>query len=674
MPTILCIDDETALRRIITAELRDSGYDTIEAADGREGLEAIQTHRPDLILCDVGMPGMDGFELLRRYRQRRIDEVERPFIFLSALADRMEVIEGRRLGADDYLAKPVDMDLMLAMVSTRLAQARRVGARANELAETNRALAEELADRLRSERELRAAKERSDEAARLKSDFLAMMSHEIRTPLNGILGMLRFLLETRLDREQKDFAETALYSGEALLTILNDVLDYSKLEAGKLDIETVPFEPARLITSVVGLMASRTRDKGLALDHAVDVRVPKVVLGDPHRLRQILLNLIGNGIKFTERGSVSVALRLEDIEGDDARLEFSVADTGIGIAEADKAKLFEDYSQVDASISRRFGGTGLGLAISRKLVNLMGGEIGVDSAAGQGSRFWFRLPAPVGAGNRALRDDAAEPESDGSPPPLRILLAEDNLVNQKVAAGLLSRHGHTVDIVGDGKAAVAAVAAGSYDVVLMDMIMPGVDGLEAARRIRELGNHKGEVPIIALTGNALKGDDERCLAAGMDGYVSKPIDRARLFSELRRCTGARGGGGGSFDRDACGPEPVLDPRQLDELEAALGTGNVAALAGDLISASEALIEELADARHEGRLERLAAAGHDFKSMAGTFGLSALHRLAEAVELASREGRLTEAEALAKRIPDCYREARVRIRARYPEADAASGET
>ncbi|MBF0095564.1 MAG: response regulator, partial [Alphaproteobacteria bacterium] len=268
MPTILCIDDETALRRIITAELRDSGYDTIEAADGREGLEAIQTHRPDLILCDVGMPGMDGFELLRRYRQRRIDEVERPFIFLSALADRMEVIEGRRLGADDYLAKPVDMDLMLAMVSTRLAQARRVGARANELAETNRALAEELADRLRSERELRAAKERSDEAARLKSDFLAMMSHEIRTPLNGILGMLRFLLETRLDREQKDFAETALYSGEALLTILNDVLDYSKLEAGKLDIETVPFEPARLITSVVGLMASRTRDKGLALDHA----------------------------------------------------------------------------------------------------------------------------------------------------------------------------------------------------------------------------------------------------------------------------------------------------------------------------------------------------------------------------------------------------------------------
>lgn len=662
---ILCIDDEPALRRLIAAELRDAGYTTLEAANGREGLEMIRAHLPDLILCDVTMPEMNGFELLRQCRLGRSGEEECPFIFLSALSDRADVIEGRRLGADDYLTKPVDMDLMLAMIATRLAQTRRVGARADGLAEANRVLVKEIASRLRIERELRKAKERSEEATRAKTDFLAMMSHEIRTPMTGILGMMRLLLDTRLDPEQRDFAETALYSGEALLTILNDVLDYSKLEVGKLEIEKVPFEPERLIASVVNLMASRAHDKGLRLEQEIHPGVPRVLRGDPNRVRQILLNLIGNAIKFTETGSVKVGLRLEESGNDQVMLVFSVTDTGIGISDGNQDKLFEDFTQADASISRRYGGTGLGLAICRKLVTLMGGAIGVDSSVGAGSHFWFRFPAEACDASGVSRDRESAVEDDL--PTLRILLAEDNLVNQKVAAGMLSRRGHKVDIVSDGAAAVAAVGAASYDMVLMDMNMPGMDGLEAARRIRALEDDRANVPIIALTGNALKGDDERCLAVGMDGYVAKPIDPTHLFSELRRCAG-KGAASGQGGHDK---ETIFDPKQLGVLEDVLGVESVAALAGDFLDVSDRLSGELEQARRERSLEGLVAVSHDFKTMAGTFGFSAFQRVAEAVELAAREGRLAEVESLSGRLPHYLKEAKALIVARYPTVHGGS---
>ncbi len=390
--------------------------------------------------------------------------------------------------------------------------------------ERTRALTDEVAHRREAEIALRAAKEEAEAAARSKSEFLAVMSHEIRTPLNGMLGMIAALLDGPLDARQRDFAETLRYSGDALLTIVNGVLDLSKLEAGKLALARRDFDLRRLVDSVAALMASRAEEKGLSLTVEVAPELPGHLHGDPDRLRQVLLNLVGNAVKFTETGGIVIAAAPAG-----GLVRFSVCDTGIGLSAAACERLFQSYVQADVSISERFGGTGLGLSISRRLVELMGGAIGVESAPGRGSTFWFtcRLEPAV-----ATEQPGAPPPPPAALPPLRLLLAEDNPVNRKVAVTLLGRHGHGVDTVDDGQAAVAAVAGRRYDAVLMDVQMPVCDGIEATRRIRALGGAAARVPIIAMTANALREDRERCLAAGMDGYVAKPIHIDELLAQL----------------------------------------------------------------------------------------------------------------------------------------------
>ncbi|WP_096700791.1 PAS-domain containing protein [Magnetospirillum sp. 15-1] len=389
----------------------------------------------------------------------------------------------------------------------------------------------EITDRKRAERMLIHAKDKAEEMARVKANFLATMSHEIRTPMNGVLGMLHLLTGSPLTHEQRDHLETAQSSARALLAIINDILDFSKLEAGQMTLETTRFDLHRLMEEMVALLRGAAAEKGLILRSRVAGNVPRHVAGDPTRLRQVLTNLMGNAVKFTEKGGVMVSVEAEPAGPAPSYLRFQVTDTGIGIEPAAAPALFSEFVQADSSITRRFGGTGLGLSICKKLVEMMGGEIGFDSMPGAGTTFHFTMPLAAMDEDRAA--SAPEGDSPSDLPPLSVLLAEDNPVNQKLTTTLLDRWGQRVTLAHNGAEAIAAVARQHFDVVLMDVHMPGIDGLEATRRIRAMSGPAAGIPIIAMTADVLDGDAALCLEAGMDDYVAKPVEPARLLAALK---------------------------------------------------------------------------------------------------------------------------------------------
>lgn len=523
---ILVVDDEPDLELLIKQRFRHrikNNEVAFEfAANGKIALEKLGENGNgfDMILTDINMPEMDGLTLLNNIKERFRHYKA---VVVSAYGDMENIRTAMNRGAFDFITKPIDFTDLDTTINKTVDEMRFI--RAGQEAQ------EQLVSTIQE-------KDKAQQSEKFKQQFLANMSHEIRTPMNSIIGLTNLLMKTNLDDHQHKYLNVIKKSSENLLVIINDILDLSKIEVGKMDFEKISFSLEDAIETVYHAMLFKAEEKKLSFKINISPDVPSVIVGDPTRLNQILINLAGNAIKFTETGGVTIQIDQINRQGNLSMIQFSIIDTGIGISEESISKIFESFSQASSDTTRKFGGTGLGLTISKQLIELQSGTIHVKSEIGKGTSFIFTIPYAIGdkpEGRKANMDD----DIDGADlKGVKILLVEDNAFNQMVAIDTLTDliPELNIEVAENGLIAVEKVTSNNYDVVLMDIQMPEMDGFAATKKIRELASEKRAIPIMAMTANVTPEEVSKCFECGMDAYISKPFETQDLLNKLGKLT------------------------------------------------------------------------------------------------------------------------------------------
>ena len=647
---ILVADDDESTRELLKSLLELYGHKVDLAADGRAAIDFCQPQLPDLILMDITMPVMDGIEACIVLRQRYGPGL--PIIMVTAMNDQESVDKSFAAGASDYVYKPLNHSLLIQ----RIRFVMQAGWNLTQLQRTREELEQH---RQNLERKVVERTAQLEAASKAKSTFLANMSHEIRTPMNAILGLSHVLRSSRLSEEQHNWLGKMESAAQHLMSIINDVLDISKIEAGKMQLDVTDFNLNDVLRNVLDLTADKIRGKGLAMHLDIEPDLPARLRGDAQRLSQILLNFTSNAAKFTEQGSIAIEVRRLQIldstlagataGGAAIRLRFQVQDTGIGIKPEKQAKLFEAFEQADISTTRKYGGTGLGLTISKHLAEMMNGEIGMESRTGEGSRFWCDIPFSLG---EQVAEKIAAPASGPSAvdllrarqKPCRILVAEDNLINQEVTVILLQDAGFESVLAENGLIALNLSSEQTFDAILMDSQMPVMDGLQATRQIRSLPGCQ-KLPILALSANVFADDLQKCIAAGMNDHIAKPVDPDKLYAALVKWLPALSA---LPDPTPIPAASVAEPDVLAALAAIPGLDVAMGLKSTLgklpkyrellkmyARTNRAELSSVRSLLEQGEREKARQIVHSLKGASGALGAREVHRLATELDLLLR---------------------------------------